>query len=80
MPFRTWYVSSAATADGSMELPELLLRKVLKASLLGAKMVMFEALVKAETMFGLAARRLPKVDRVELFWAKTSVRLWDATA
>lgn len=59
MPFNTWYVSNAATAPASVAAaaPAVELRYAARASLLGARMVMFCASDRALTSSELAESR-----------------------
>jgi hypothetical protein len=59
LPFRTWYCRSAVTMEGSAAsaLPAVVERILSKASLLGARMVIPCAEVRAETSAGWVARR-----------------------
>jgi hypothetical protein len=59
VPVRTWYVRRLATSDGlvAASAPAVELRNAARAALLGARIVMFVALLRAETIPGWVARR-----------------------
>jgi len=77
VPFKTWYVSNAATAAGSVAAaaPAVELRKVARASLLGARMVILDAPPRASRRAGSAEIKEVRELRVSLFAARTSVKL-----
>jgi hypothetical protein len=64
VPFRTWYDNRAATTSGIVPaaIPAVELRNLAKAALLGARMVMFDAELRAVTIAGwLPSRALDRL-------------------
>lgn len=74
---RTWYVRRLATSDGlvAASAPAEELRNAARAWLLGARIVISVALLRADTIPGWVARRLFKV-LSDAFWeARAAARL-----